>query len=160
MEQSSPSQELDELDRAILQELQVNARISNAELARRINLSQPAVFNRLRRLEARGFIRGYVALLDREMTGYDLLCFIHVRLHKHDPDHNAVFQAAVRAVPQILECHHVTGDYDYLLKAVAHNRKDLEDLVVNQLTLIPGIAHIQTSLVFTEVKATTVLPLI
>lgn len=157
IEQSLP--DMDELDRAILNELQVNARISNAELARRINLSQPAVFNRIRRLEARGLVRQYVALLDREKVGYDLLCFIHIRLQLHQPDQSTTFRAAVQALPQILECHHVTGDYDYLLKAVARNRQDLEELVVHQLTLIPGIAHIQTSLVFTEVKATTVLPL-
>ncbi len=83
MEGSSQYRELDEMDQAIVRELQASARISNAELARRVHLSQPALHSRVRRLERRGFIRRYVALLDREMMGFDLLCFIHVRLQLH-----------------------------------------------------------------------------
>lgn len=159
MEGSSQYRELDEMDQAIVRELQVSARISNAELARRVHLSQPALHSRVRRLERRGFIRRYVALLDREMMGFDLLCFIHVRLQLHQFDQMEAFRRSIQALPQVLECHHVTGEYDYLLKIAVRNRKELEQLVINKLTPIPGVAHIQTSLVFTEVKNTTELPL-
>lgn len=159
MKYSSQYDELDDMDQAILRELQADARLSNAELARRINLSQPAVHNRVRRLEARGFIRRYVTLLDRDMAGYDLLCFIHVRMQIHQFDQIALFRERVKTIPQVLECYHVTGEYDYLLKVVVRNRHDLEDLVVNHLTPIPGVAHILTSLVFAEVKYSTELPL-
>ena len=159
MEGSSQYRELDEMDQAIVRELQVSARISNAELARRVHLSQPALHSRVRRLERRGFIRRYVALLDREMMGFDLLCFIHVRMQLHQFDQMEAFRRSIQALPQVLECHHVTGEYDYLLKIAVRNRKELEQLVINKLTPIPGVAHIQTSLVFTEVKNTTELPL-
>ena len=158
MEGSSQYRELDEMDQAIVRELQVSARISNAELARRVHLSQPALHSRVRRLERRGFIRRYVALLDREMMGFDLLCFIHVRLQLHQFDQMEAFRRSIQALPQVLECHHVTGEYDYLLKIAVRNRKELEQLVINKLTPIPGVAHIQTSLVFTQVKNTTALP--
>lgn len=159
MEAPSQFHELDEMDQAILRELQGEARISNAELARRIHLSQPALHSRIRRLERRGFIRRYVALLDREMLGFDLLCFIHVRLQLHQYDQMDAFRRSIVALPQVLECHHVTGEYDYLLKVAVRNRKELEHLVIHKLMPIHGVAHIQTSLVFAEVKNTTGLPI-
>ncbi len=159
MEGSFPSEELDELDIAILRELQVEGRISNAELARRISLSQPAVHNRVKRLEERGYIRQYVALLDKEKMGYDMVCFINIRMQLHQQDRIDDFKSRIRQLPQILECHHLTGEYDYLLKVVIRNRKDLERFVVENLTPMPGVEQIQTSVVFSEVKATTALPL-
>ena len=150
---------LDELDQRILDELQKDARISNAELARRVNLSPPATHARVRRLEEKGIIQRHVALLDRQRTGYDLLCFVRVSLQLHDLDQVTGFHEAVRKMSEVLECHHVTGDYDYLLKVVAHNTEDLENFLVNRLTPIPGVAQIHTSLVLREVKNSTILPL-
>ena len=149
---------LDELDRQILTELQRDARLANAELARRLSLSPPAVHARIRRLEEQGYVRGYTALLDRELLGFDMLCFIQVSLQLHQVEQVNQFRATVHQLPEVLECHHVTGEYDYLLKVVAHNRKDLERFVVDQLTPLPGVARIHTSVVFTEVKSTTALP--
>jgi DNA-binding Lrp family transcriptional regulator len=151
---------LDELDQRILDELQKDARISNAELARRVNLSPPATHARVKRLEEKGTIQRYVALLDRQKTGYDMLCFVRVSLQLHDLDQVTGFHEAVREIPEVLECHHVTGDYDYLLKVLAHNTEDLENFLVNRLTPIPGVAQIHTSLVLREVKNSTVIPLI
>ena len=151
---------LDELDKRILDELQKDARISNAELARRVNLSPPATHARVKRLEEKETIQHYVALLDRQRTGYDMLCFVRVSLQLHDLAQVIGFHEAVRKLPEVLECHHVTGDYDYLLKVVAHNTEDLENFLVNRLTPIPGIAQIHTSLVLREVKNSTILPLI
>jgi len=151
---------LDALDQRILDELQKDARISNAELARRVNLSPPATHARVKRLEEKETIQQYVALLDRQRTGYDMLCFVRVSLQLHDLAQVIGFHEAVRKIPEVLECHHVTGDYDYLLKVVAHNTEDLENFLVNRLTPIPGIAQIHTSLVLREVKNSTILPLI
>ena len=151
---------LDKLDQRILDELQKDARISNAELARRVNLSPPATHARVKRLEEKETIQHYVALLDRQRTGYDMLCFVRVSLQLHDLTQVIGFHEAVRKLPEVLECHHVTGDYDYLLKVVAHNTEDLENFLVNRLTPIPGIAQIHTSLVLREVKNSTILPLI
>ena len=150
----------DKLDQRILYELQKDARISNAELARRVNLSPPASLARVKRLEEKENIQRYAAVLDRQKAGYDLLCFVRVSLQLHDLDQVTGFHEAVQKMPEVLECHHVTGDYDYLLKVVAHNTEDLENFLVNRLTPIPGVAQIHTSLVLREVKNSTILPLI
>jgi len=150
--------ELDEIDRTILNILQSEGNLSNAELARRAHLSPPAVHARVRRLEELGFIRQYAALLERERIGFDMLCFIHLSLQRHQPEEVDSVRAAIRQMPEVLECYHVTGEYDYLLKVVIRNRKDLERFVVERLTPVPGIARIHTSLVLSEVKATTAIP--
>ncbi len=158
MVQSSTDSRLDSLDRAILAELQANARISNAALARRVNLSPPAVHARIRRLERQGFIRQYTALLDREKMGYDMLCFVHVSLRTHGPKQVEEFRQALREMPEVLECYHVTGEFDYLLKVVIRNRGDLERFIIKRLTPAPGIGRIHTSLVLSPIKETTQLP--
>ena len=155
----SAGNELDNIDVSILQELQRNGRISNADLARHINLSPPATHARLKRLEQAGFIDNYVTLLNRGRIGYDMLCFVNISLQMHQPEEVERFRKAIEAVPEVLECFHVTGEFDYLLKVVIRNQKDLERFLVKRLTPIPGVARIYTCLVVTEVKSTTALPL-
>jgi DNA-binding Lrp family transcriptional regulator len=150
---------MDDLDRQILLILQTNGRLPNAELARKLNLSPPATHARLRRLETEGLIDHYAAILDREQAGFDMLCFIQIGLQLHQPEQVEAVRTAIRKMPEVLECHHITGEYDYLLKVVIRNRKDLERFVIERLTPVPGVARIQTSLVLTEVKSTTALPL-
>jgi len=149
---------LDTVDISILEILQREARISNAELARRVHLSPPATLARVQRLERSGYIKRYAALVDRLQAGYDMLCFVNVSLQLHEIENVTGFHEAVQGMPEVLECHHVTGDYDYLLKVVAHNTRDLENFLVNRLTPIPGIARIHTSLVLNEVKSSTAIP--
>ena len=151
---------LDAMDFRILDILQHEGRISNAELARRIDLSQPATHARLKRLEQSGIIRAYMALLDREMLGFEILCFVHVTLEKHQSEAVANFHARVTAMPEVIECYHVTGDYDYLLKVVMRHRRDLEGFLVDKLSRISGVGRVHTSVVLREVKETNVLPLI
>jgi len=155
----SAGNDLDEIDVSILQQLQINGRISNADLARHINLSPPATHARQKRLEQAGFISQYVTLLDRGRIGYDMLCFVNISLQMHQPEEVERFRKAIEAVPEVLECFHVTGEFDYLLKVVIRNQKDLERFLVKRLTPIPGVARIYTSLVVNEVKSTTALPL-
>lgn len=154
----SVNDELDELDRAILRHLQQHGRVSNSELAQHINLSPPATHARIKRLEQRGYIRQYAALLDREAIGYDMLCFVQISLQLHQPEQVERIRTVIQEMPEVLECYHLTGEFDYLLKVVIKNRKDLERFVMNRLTPIPGLARIQTSLVLNEVKSTIVLP--
>jgi len=101
-----------------------------------------------------------VALIDHKKVDYDMLCFVRVSLQLHDLDQVTGFHDAIRQMPEVLECHHVTGDYDYLLKVMAHNTDDLENFLVRCLTPIPGVAQIHTSLVLREVKNTTNIPLV
>ncbi len=150
---------LDTLDKNILQELQKDARISNTELARRINLSPPATLTRVKRLEEDGFIQSYAAIVNRQKAGYDLLCFISVSLQLHDTDQVTGFIKIIKEMPEVLECHHVTGEYDYLLKVVTRNTEDLEDFLMKRLTPISGVARIHTNLVLREEKSTSEIPL-
>jgi Lrp/AsnC family leucine-responsive transcriptional regulator len=151
--------DLDETDLAILRELQADGRISNVELAQRINLSPPATHTRLKRLQEQGTIRQYVALVDQEQLGYDMICFVNISLSLHQVEELESFRAVINEMPQVLECYHVTGEFDYLLKIVVRNRKDLQRFVVQELTPIHGVARIYTSLVLSEVKSTTALPI-
>ncbi len=150
---------LDKLDKKILIELQKDARISNTELSRRINLSPPATLTRVKRLEEDGFIQSYAAIVNRQKAGYDLLCFISVSLQLHDTDQVTGFIKIIQEMPEVLECHHVTGEYDYLLKVVTRNTEDLEDFLMKRLTPISGVARIHTNLVLREAKSTSEIPL-
>jgi Lrp/AsnC family leucine-responsive transcriptional regulator len=150
---------LDGVDREILDLIQKDGRMSNAELSRRLNLSPPATHARVRRLEREGFIEGYAGLLSRDKLGYDLLSFVLVSLSVHQYEHVYGFRERVMAMPEVLECYNITGEYDYLLKVVLHNREDLERFVVGELTPLPGVARLQTSLVLSEVKSSIKLPI-
>jgi DNA-binding Lrp family transcriptional regulator len=150
---------LDETDLRILEILQREGRTSNVELSRQIELSPPAALARTRRLEEAGVIRRYAALLAPEAVGYDMLCFVHVSLQLHQSQQVEGFERSVREMPEVLECHHVTGEYDYLLKVAIRNRNDLKRFAVERLTPIPGVARIHTSLALNEIKSTTALPL-
>ncbi len=159
MREQSSTTHLDEVDLSILWQLQQDGRISISELARRIGLSQPATHTRLKRLETYNIIRRHVSLLDRDQLGLDLLCFFQVRLQAHSEEALIRFEEAVLALPAILECHYLTGEFDYLLKAVFRNRQELEHFDRRTLTPLPDVVHVITSVVLSEVKSTTVLPL-
>lgn len=160
IEYSKEINSLDDIDRTILHLVQNNGRISNADLARHTNLSPPAIHARLRRLETEGIIRSYAAVLDRETLGYDMLCFISVTIQIHQPEAVDNFRQAILSMPEVMECHHVTGEFDYLLKVAVPNRQALERFVMAKLTPIAGIARIHTSLVLSEIKSTTAIPIL
>lgn len=149
---------LDATDRQILKILQTDGRISNVELAAQVGLSPSAAHARIRRLEQRGLIRQYAAILDREQMGYDMICFVNIGLQTHRRELVENFKTTIAQMPEVLECHHLTGEYDYLLKVVVRNRKDLHRFVVDNLTPIPGMAKIHTSVVLATEKDTTALP--
>lgn len=153
--EESISVKLDERDRELLRHLQEDARITNAELARRVDLSPPGLQKRLRKLEEAGVIEGYATLLNREAVGYDMLCFVQVTLQRHEPEAVRRFRELVQEMPEVLECYHLTGEYDYLLKVVLRNRKHLEVFLMETLTPIPGMDKIRTSLVLSNIKVTT-----
>lgn len=151
--------ELDDVDRALLASLQADARITNTELARRVELSPPGLQKRLKKLEESGVIAQYVALVNREALGFDMLCFVQVTLQRHEPTAVSHFREAVQRMPEVLECYHLTGEYDYLLKVIVRNRRHLEQFLLETLTPVPGMDKIRTSLVLSEIKTTTAVPL-
>jgi Lrp/AsnC family transcriptional regulator, leucine-responsive regulatory protein len=124
-----PSEALDSVDRRILAELQTDARLSLAELGRRVSLSAPAVSERMRRLQGSGVIVGYTAQVDPRRLGYALLAYVRLS----PPGPAGIFEdkvdAVIRDQPEILECHHITGDDCYLVKLVARDPDHLEALV-------------------------------
>lgn len=147
----------DQLDLTILEELQVNGRVSVADLARRIHLSQPAVHNRIKRLEREGVIQRYVALVDREAAGYGLLCFMRLIVQPHG--RLCEVQEALMTMDAVLECYRTTGGFDLLVKIVVRDHKALDRLIQEQVMTLPGIDRVETNVVLAEVKSTTVLSL-
>jgi len=132
--------------------LQKNGRLSNVELSRQINLSPPATHGRVKRLEDQGFIKGYAAILDRAKIDRDMLCFISIRMEAKQSERSSDFRTIVMAMPEVLECHQITGEYDYLLKVAVKDQRALEQFVVDRLTPTPGVGRIYTSLVLSEIK--------
>lgn len=149
----------DELDRAILEELQQNGRISNADLARKVFLSPPAVHNRIKRLERENIIAQYAALLNFEEVGFGLMCFVYINLEQHNAAQWETFRDAISDMPLVLECYKQTGDYDVMMKVIAQTREQLNDFIDNQLSAIPGVCRIKTNVVIDELKSTTVVVL-
>ncbi len=150
--------ELDKIDRTLLAYLQDDARITNTELARRVALSPPGLQKRLRKLEAAGVIEQYVTLVNREALGYDMLCFVQVTLKHHEPQAVQTFRDAVQDMAEVQECYFLTGEYDYLLKLLVRHRRDLERFLVEGLTPMLGMDKIRTSMVLTEIKRSTAVP--
>lgn len=156
---SEPLQSLDDVDRYLLGVLQENGRITSAELARQVKLSPPGLQKRLKKLEESGVIDRYVTLVNREALGLDLLCFAQVTLSHHQPECVGQFCDRVKQLSEVLECHHLSGEFDYLLKLVVTNHLHLERLLSEKITCLPGVDRIRTSIVLNEIKASTSLPL-
>lgn len=149
---------LDEIDYKVLAQLMAQARITWSELATILELSAPATGDRVRRLEERKVIKGYSAIVDPEAVGCHLTAFIAVTLGQAEqrPD----FLKKVAELPEIQECHHVTGDEDYYLKVRCRNTKDLERLISEELKRIPpGNLKTRTTIVLSTTKETPTLPL-
>jgi Lrp/AsnC family leucine-responsive transcriptional regulator len=151
--------QLDAVDRRLLELLQRDGRMPVARLADAVGLSAPPVHDRLARLEKAGVIRGYAAVLDAGRLGLGFTVFVQVTLGLHREGAVMKFRAAVQAVPQILECHHLTGTADFLLKVVCRDTSEYEELVLHTLTRLPGVERLNSSVVLSTFKAETALPL-
>ena len=158
MEAQDGASGLDETDRRILRAVQTDGRITNAELAKRCNLSPAACFERVRRLRERGVIQGYVALLDPASVDRALLIFVEVQLDRTTSDVFDAFARAVRLSPEILECHMVAGGFDYLIKARVRDMEAYRAFLGDILVRMPGVRETRTYAVLEEVKHTVVLP--
>ena len=158
-ERSDKRPRVDDLDRRLLAYLQDDARVTSAELARRFDLSAQALQKRLKKLEEKGVIRGYAALVSREAVGLDLLCFVHVMLAHHRPQSLKRFPDRIKELAEVLECHYLTGEFDYLLKVVVANHDHLERFLFEKLMKVDGVDRLRTSIVLKEIKASTSLPI-
>jgi Lrp/AsnC family transcriptional regulator, leucine-responsive regulatory protein len=149
---------LDSLDRRILAALQKSGRISNADLSERVNLSPSACHRRVQRLEAEGYINGYVALLDARKLNVGTTVFVEIKLQTQADEVLDAFEKAVSRIPDVLECHLMAGTADYILKVVAENTDDFARIHRQHLTRLPGVAQMQSSFALRTVFRTTALP--
>jgi Lrp/AsnC family leucine-responsive transcriptional regulator len=136
---------MDAIDKKILRALARQGRLTNAELAEAVGLSPSPCWTRVKRLEQAGVIRGYAALLDQAALGLPDTVFIEVMMERHDEAHLKRFEEAVQAIPEILECHLVTGEYDYVIKAAVGGTMGYESLLRDRLYRLPGVRHTRTS---------------
>ena len=152
------SPDLDPTDRRILSVLQKEGRISNADLAARINLSASACHRRVQRLEETGLIRGYVALLDARKLERPTTVFVEITLSGQADELLDAFERAVRQIPDVLECHLMAGSADYLLKVVAKDTDDFARIHRQRLAKLPGVQQMHSSFSLKTVAQTTALP--
>jgi len=153
----SNSDNLDRIDRSILRELQVDGRLANVELSRRVGLSPTPCLERVKRLEKAGFIKGYEAVLSPQKLESALLVFVEIRLNHTSPDVFKEFKKAVIELPQVLECHLVSGDFDYLVKARVADMVAYRNLLGETLLTLPGVSGSRTYVVMEEVKESRIL---
>lgn len=150
--------ELDATDWKILKELQEDGRLTNVELARRAGLSAPPCLRRVRALEDAGIIRGYRALLDGKLLGFDITCFAMVQLSSQAGNDLAQFETYIRNWSIVRECWSLSGDIDFLLKCVARDLQAFQKLVLD-LTSLPNVRNVRTALTVAHVKDAPPVPL-
>src|SRR5215472_6206733 len=148
---------MDTIDLKALDALQTAGRESWSALGETLGMTGPAAAERVRKLEERGVIRGYAAVLDPEAVGAGLAAFVAVTLER--PRDRAKFLALVASLPEVQECHHVAGEDDYLLKMRCRDTADLERLLTDELKGLTGVARTRTTVVLRTVKETVALPL-
>jgi Lrp/AsnC family leucine-responsive transcriptional regulator len=149
---------LDTTDRRILTALQKRGRMSNSDLSDKVNLSPSACHRRVQRLEAEGYIRDYVALLDARKMQVSTTVFVEITLQGQADDVLDAFERAVARIPDVLECHLMAGSADYLLKVVAENTEDFARIHRQYLARLPGVVQMQSSFALRTVFKTTALP--
>ncbi|MFW6094456.1 MAG: Lrp/AsnC family transcriptional regulator [Pseudomonadota bacterium] len=157
MTQESAS--LDRIDRAILHELQLDAKLANQALAQRVNLSESACLRRVRRLESAGLLRGYVGLVDQSRAGYPDNVFVQITLTSQQRSDLADFEAAVQEVPEVMECYLMSGAADYLLRVIVEDARDYERVHSQHLTRLPGVARVHSNFSLRTVIKKTEIPI-
>lgn len=143
---------LDAVDMEILRALQKNARLTTKELAAMVNLSTTPVFERVKRLEQRGYVKGYVAVLDAEKLGRGFVVFCSVKMRRIGREIAEDFTRVVRSIPEVTECYNISGSYDYLLKIHAPNMKYYQEFVLNILGNIDHLGSLESTFVMDEIK--------
>ena len=149
---------LDRTDRRILRELQTDGRLANAALAERVGLSESACLRRVRQLEERGIIERYAAVVNAAQLGLTVSFMIRITLKAQTDRDLGTFEAAVSRIPEVAECHLLTGEADYVLRVVARGAADFERLHSTVLTKLPGVARVDSSLVLRTVVRSAGLP--
>lgn len=148
---------LDTTDKKLLKLLQKDSKQTNKELSYKLNLSVTAVYERIKKLEREGVIDKYVALLDKNKVNKSFVAFCHVKLVKHSQDFVMDFEREVAKLDEVLECYHISGDYDYLLKVLVNDMQSFREFMVSKLTNISHIGSTHSMFMINEVKHTTAI---
>ena len=148
---------IDEKDRQLLMLLQRNAKKTTKQLAQELSLSVTAVFERIKKLEKKHIIGRYVALVDRVKVNKNFIVLCHVKLIQHKKEYISQFEEEIIQFPEVLECFHVSGDHDYILKICVRDIEQYRDFMVSKITSLEHIASTQSSFMIKEVKNTTVI---
>lgn len=141
---------MDAIDQRILEQLRLNSRTTSSDISKAVNLSLPAVTERIRKMEEAGIIEHYTVKLSRDQLGFKLLAYVFVNLEK--PAHISNFCTAIVACAAVLECHHVAGEYDYLLKVLVKDTKSLDDFLSHTLKEITGVVKTNTIISLATLK--------
>ena len=150
---------LDKFDIAILNELQTDGRLSNAELSTRVGLSAAPCWRRVRALEESGFIKGYRAEIDRHKIGLGVLAFVRLDADRNTGDATSVMEEAIRKLPEIIACHYISGTGTFELQVVAQDLEAFSKFALQNLINLPNVKDLHTSFSLGEVKASSALPL-
>ncbi|MBN1981935.1 MAG: Lrp/AsnC family transcriptional regulator [Chitinivibrionales bacterium] len=148
-------QKIDEINKKILHILQENATITNSELANQIGLAPATTLERVKKLEKHGIINKYVALINYEKIGKTIIAFVEVSLKEHASHATKQFGKDISKIPEVLECFHITGSNDFLIKIITADIKSYEDFAINKLAAIPNIGKINTIFVLSTIKSQT-----
>lgn len=143
----------------ILHEIQADAKLTNLALAERVNLSESACLRRVRRLEEAGMIRGYVGLVDQTRAGFPDNVFVQITLHSQQRDDLAAFEAAVKALPEVMECYLMSGEADYIIRVIVADARDYERIHSQHLTRLPGVDRVHSSFALRTVIKKTEIPI-
>ena len=150
---------LDSIDKQLLVLLQKDCKQTNKELSNKLNLSVTAIYERIKKLEKEGIINKYVALLKNEKIEKAFVAFCHIKLIQHSQEYVVKFEREVANLSEVLECYHISGDYDYLLKVIVKDMEAFREFMVNKLTNINHIGSTHSMFVISEVKHTTAINL-
>jgi len=150
---------LDSIDRKILELLQANSNITNAQLAQEIGLSPAPTLERVKKLEIQGVIKSYHAVVDMASVGLGVCTFVTVSLKGHNKDNIEKFIKAISKIPEVVECHHVTGQADFILKVVASDIPAYQNLMLEKVTNIEVVDNMQSTVILSTFKDSRVLPI-
>lgn len=154
-----PKSDLDAIDQRIVSALQADGRLTNADLAQRVGLSPSPCLRRVRRLEDEGYIKSYRAMLSRDQIGLGLTVFVNVKIEAHANDKAIAFEEAVVAFPEVVACHMVSGEADYLLEVVVPDLGQYRGFLVDKLLELSLIREVRSNFAIETLKADAVLPL-
>jgi len=150
--------QIDATDRRILKILQENGKAKIKDIAEELKITNTPVFDRIKRLEKNGYIKGYTTIVDSKLLGFSLISFCTVSLENHTTENIQQFESNIKDLPEVMECYHIAGMFDYLLKVYSKDMQGYQEFITQKLAAVHNIGKVQSSFIMTEVKNEKILP--